>query len=482
MVRLHPFEIALREGLVTCGITVGETLLCAVSGGPDSMAMLTAMVNLRESSNEKIPEFVVAHFNHRLRGPESEGDARYVSDFCNEHEIICEIGTGDVADYAKSHPGGVELASRKMRYNFLRDAAQRHGASSIATAHTRDDQAETILLHIVRGSGLAGLRGIQQRGHVPGAEISDGLALVRPMLVVAKSETDAYCKAAGIRPRHDSSNDDLSFARNRIRHRVLPELRELNPSVAEALIRLGTAAGADHDALEAVVDDEWDVATHQHGAVILPLAVLNNAPLAIATRIIQRAYAEFGPDPRHTLETVHIQAILKATRGGGGSSIELPDGVVVAIEYENAMMIRGPKPIDYQYLPIDAPMTLDVPGNLDLAPVSTLFTSLTEPPVDTSSTPVSIAYLDAPTENMPLTVRNWIEGDRFQPLGMTGEKKLSDFFIDNKVPRDWRRRIPLVLIDDRIAWVAGYRIADWAKVTSDTNICIRLELTNPQES
>ena len=464
--------------MAVCGVASTEFVLLAISGGPDSMAMLTAMINLRQTSSDQVPEFAVAHFNHRLRGPESEGDARYVRDFCFEREIICEIGTGDVAEFAKNHSGGLEAASRTMRYRFLADAARRRGATAIATAHTSDDQAETILLHIVRGSGLAGLRGIQANGPVPGEIDSEHLRLVRPLLAVSKSDTHAYCQMAGIKTRHDSSNDDLSFARNRIRHKILPELRELNPSVSEAIIRLGEAAGADHAALEAIVDGDWDIVSQKDGEVLLPFALLNQVPNAVKTRLIQRAFSILDPSRRQTLETVHIKAILEATRNGVGLSIELPAGVVATVGYENVTLSRGPKPIDCHYLPIDDQVILEVPGWLALDSTSTLTAVLIEPPADISDISESTAYLDLQTAGQSLIVRNWIEGDRFQPLGMSQEKKLSDFFIDSKVPRDWRKLIPLVLLNDRIAWVAGYRIAEWAKVSSETNHCVRLELAS----
>jgi tRNA(Ile)-lysidine synthase len=446
------------------------------------MAMLTGMASLHETSSDQAPEFVAAHFNHRLRGSESEGDARYVRDFCDERGIVCEIGTGDVTDFAKTHRGGLESAARTMRYRFLADVARRHGARTIATAHTSDDQAETILLHIIRGSGLAGLRGIQAISSVPGDMGSDSLRLVRPLLSVSKNDTNAYCESMGIRPRHDSSNDDLSFSRNRIRHKILPELRELNPSVSDALIRLSETAGADHEALEAIVDDEWDVATYENGEVSFPLAVLNHVPAAVAARILQRAFAVFGPDRQHMLETVHINAIFRIARNGAGSSIELPAGVVLTIGYENATMSRGPTAIDCRYLPIDEQMVLEVPGSVALNSTVTITADLIDPRAHASVIPESTAYLDLQATGQPLTVRNWIEGDRFQPLGMDGEKKLSDFFIDSKIPRGWRDRIPLVLLNGRIAWVAGYRIAEWAKISSETNNCVRLELSDAKDS
>jgi tRNA(Ile)-lysidine synthase len=286
----------------------------------------------------------------------------------------------------------------------------------------------------------------------------------------------------GIRPRQDSSNDDLSFARNRVRHRILPELRELNPSVSDALIRLSEAAGADHEALEAIVDDEWDVATQNNGEVLLPLAVLNHVPTAVGTRIVQRAFAVFASDRQHMLETVHINAILRVARNGAGSSIELPAGVFVKIGYENAKMSRGPTTMNCRYLPIDDQMVLEVPGSVALNSSATITADLITPPAETSGMPGSTAYLDLHTTGQSLIVRNWIEGDRFQPLGMAGEKKLSDFFIDSKIPRGWRDRIPLVLINDRIAWVAGYRIAEWAKISPETNNCVRLELADATDS
>jgi tRNA(Ile)-lysidine synthase len=244
---MHQFLTALREGCLTCELA-GQSVLIAVSGGADSVALLRGLLQLR---TELALELRVAHLNHRLRGDAAEEDARWIAEICGRFDLPVTIGTAEVRELADEGRNGLEEAARRARYAFLEQTAAAHGCRRIAVAHTADDQAETILHHILRGTGLAGLRGM------PGTRpLKSGAILARPLLGVGRQEGRSFLTELGQEFREDRSNSDPSFTRNRIRIRLLPLLEdEFNPRIGAALRKLGAQAAdlhaqAEHDARE----------------------------------------------------------------------------------------------------------------------------------------------------------------------------------------------------------------------------------------
>ncbi len=237
---MHDFERHLATEFIPAAWK-DVTVIAAVSGGADSVALLRASLAIRQQGAGRL---VAAHCNHRLRGPESEADAAFVYDLCRQLGVACEIGIVDVSQ-ADDSGDGLEAAAREARYAFLSAVAGRHGARYLATAHTADDQAETILHRIVRGTGVAGLAGIPRV-----RPLNELTTLVRPLLWAHRGEVLAYLADLGQVHRHDASNLDRRFTRNRIRHELLPRLAaDYNPSVVEALVRLGQLAGETQEAL-----------------------------------------------------------------------------------------------------------------------------------------------------------------------------------------------------------------------------------------
>ena len=260
------------------------TVLLGVSGGADSVAMLRAMAALKLDGPGRL---CAAHLNHRLRGEESADDEAFVVELCRQFEIPLETGTADVSDLADSSRDGLEAAARKARYDFLRQTARRLGARYVVTAHTADDQAETILHRILRGTGVAGLAGMA-RVRPLGMDVT----LIRPFLAVRREQVVGYLAELGQPYRHDSSNLDVKFTRNRIRHQLLPSLAEdFNPGVVDALLRLGSMAGETQTVIDDIVSDLADrcVSREPSGGVLL------NVP-------------KLGPQPRHLLRELLIAA------------------------------------------------------------------------------------------------------------------------------------------------------------------------------
>jgi tRNA(Ile)-lysidine synthase len=423
--------------------------LVAASGGPDSTAMLLLLARLAKSRSAKLS---VAYFNHGLRGVETdETECAFVRDLAESLGLRFLSGRGEVRSRASEQHLSLEDAARRERYKFLAEAARESGSTIVATGHTASDQAETVLLHVVRGSGVAGLGGIAPRSDWPFGGHPE-LTLVRPLLSVSREETVAYCAAAGITPLKDETNLSPAFWRNRVRNELLPLLRTFNPRIEDSLVRLAEAARLDSDflesvAAEAVVQDDDSIA-----AIPRPLfSVLEPSPRRHALRLaLKRAVGdtqEFGE--RHILALERL-----GLEGKTGDRLDLPRGVRADLTL-GSLELRVPTEEPFR-LP-DAPVLLSVPGQTAFGPLRIVASP--EGAIEDA------VFVEADTEAVGtrLCVRRRREGDRFQPLGMKGTKKLQDFLVDEHIPRSERDAVPIFENDRGIVWVGGLRLADWAK-------------------
>jgi tRNA(Ile)-lysidine synthase len=282
----YPLETRLAEAWPPAA-WADVTVLVAVSGGADSVALLRAMAALKTGGDGRL---CAAHLNHKLR-PDADDDQRFVVDLCGRLNLPCEVGSADAAELAATSGDGIEAAAREVRYDFLQQAAGRLGARFIATAHTADDQAETVLHRIIRGTGIRGLSGMARArplGHA---------VLIRPLLGVRRAELVAYVDALGQPYRHDSSNLDPRFTRNRIRRHLLPRLqRHFNAEIVDAILRLGTLAGE----VQAVIDDDVDawfercVTVDGRGEVRLELALLAGRPRYLVRELLMAVWRRSG--------------------------------------------------------------------------------------------------------------------------------------------------------------------------------------------
>ena len=246
------------------GPAPGDLLVVAVSGGPDSLALLHALARTRRATSLRLH---AAHLDHGLRGEESEADAAFVSDACRGLGVELTAETEDTDAFRKTHRLSLEDAARRLRYRFLARVVAEQGARAVAVGHTIDDQAETVLMNIIRGAGLTGLRGMSE-STVRRIEGSD-VHVVRPFLAgVSRSDTEAYCEALGLEPRHDSSNSSMLMLRNRIRHELMPSLARINPGVRDAVLRLSTSARRDLEYVERAVDAAWAAVVEAREAAV----------------------------------------------------------------------------------------------------------------------------------------------------------------------------------------------------------------------
>ena len=449
-----------------------KRVLLAVSGGPDSVALLLFLAHLRQALGL---EPLVAHFDHGLRRrSQREVERSFVSGLADELGLPFLFGQGDTRAHARQHRLSLEEAARDLRYAFLSGQAERAGAVAVATGHTASDQVETVLMHIIRGSGLAGIAGMQPRSPWPFPGHC-GLALVRPLLAVSRRHSERYCRDEGLSPCLDATNLALEPLRNRVRHELLPLLRRYNPRVDQALLRLAGAASADAAYLDETAHLFWQaLAQRSERSVQFPRLELAALSPALQSRLLLAAAQSLLEDARQ-IEAVHLQAMQRAlalprkgpSRGKG--RLSLPGGLTFAAEGELARLT-----VDEEAAAQPIPETpLIVPGRTDVAGwrvEAKILPAGAAGPVDHPYE----ALLDLAAVGSSLTVRSRRPGDRLRPLGLGGEKKLQDLLVDAKVPRDQRDGVPLVCAAWGIAWVVGHRLDERAKVGENARTILRL--------
>ncbi|MCD4686203.1 MAG: tRNA lysidine(34) synthetase TilS [Anaerolineae bacterium] len=443
----------------------GARIVVGVSGGADSLVLLHVLVQLRHEYDLMLH---VATLDHGLRGDAGAADADFVRQTAETWDIPVTVERADVRAYAAAHGLGIEAAARAVRYAFLARVARTVGAELIAVGHTRDDQAETVLLHLLRGSGLAGLRGmlpcLPLSSHTDDdASSRDApLMLIRPLLDVSRAEIEAYAAAHDLQPREDATNQDAVYLRNRVRHAVLPLLETINPAVRAALARLAEVLRVDHDLLAQVGAAALTrvLRAARDEAVILDRAAWDDLHLAEKRYVLRAVIARL----RGAVEDVtfaHItNAIRVADEGQVGARASLPGDLTLRVDYDRLVLARiGAYPAEMR---IDAP-ALDRDAELlrcTALPVThtvgdwVLEAHLLHTDDDLSAwhTDSLAAALTIPA-GAQLYLRRRTAGDRFQPRGMDGRsQKLSDTFVNMSVPAGWRGRVPLLTVDDMIAW------------------------------
>ncbi len=447
-----------------------QKLVVAVSGGPDSVCLLHILVNLRAELSITLH---VAHLNHQLRGTEAEADARYVADLAHELNVPATVESRDVRSYRARRRISLEEAAREVRYNFLTEVARSVGATRVAVGHTQDDHIETILMHLIRGSGLRGLRGLLPLTHWLSAENS--ITVIRPLLLISREETADYCHQHQLNPRLDASNLSLSPLRNRIRQQLLPRLQRYNPRVAEALVRTARIATDDLAFLDEEAGRWWDKAIWREGKTII-LDKANFLPLPPALKrylLMNSMEALLG-----TLKDVaacHIEEMMDALSKPAGKIITLPEGLIFSVEYDRYLL--GTDPIALcPFPPIDGEYRLEIPGKTRLPGWLVEAIVLTPPLAEIAPEDNFTACFDLDKAGTKVVVRSRRPGDRFQPLGMSQPKKLNGFMIDVKIPQAWRQRVPIVSSDEHILWVVGWRIDERVKVTETTKrvLCLKV--------
>lgn len=459
-------------------IPLRSTVVVAVSGGADSMALLSALYQLRDLYHMQL---VVAHVDHQMRPVVEAGhDAEFVEQQAARLRLPFQYLRVDVKAWQRETGLSPQHAAREQRYAALSAVQQQVGASRIAMGHTVDDQAETLLLRLLRGTSPAGLAGIPLVN----------LPCIRPLMTVSRQMIERFLQGADIPWVEDDSNASRAYLRNQVRHDVLPVLRQANSQVDQHVRELADLMAAENDWMDAHVDTLYQqiVVQRSGGGVTLRRAPYQQAPLALQRRLLRRIFATLGP-MAGSMSLHHTEALRNlALNGRTGQRLSLPGGW------------RGECHRDGLYLWLEqadlhaaVQASLSVPGKVDIPALGLQLTSEILPEIparfssgrprgpQTEAREVAhepdFAYIDASQLTLPLTVRLRQPGDRFYPYGTSGSKKLSDFFIDKKVPRVERDRVPLVLSGLQIVWVAGYQVADPVKICPDTRQVVCLQRT-----
>lgn len=442
-------------------LPAGDTIVVGVSGGPDSVCLLHLLSRLQDRLAVSLH---IAHLNHLLRGAESDADAQYVSSLASSMGISATVASRDVRAYQMALRCSLEEAAREVRYAFFAEVAREVGASRVAVGHTADDQVETILLHLIRGTGIAGLRGMQPATSWRSTATGASLLLVRPLLEVSREETAEYCSRHGLSPRQDLSNLSPSLLRNRMRTELIPLLRTFNPNIRETLFRVARLASDDLALIEEQAACHWEsVAKAADDSVSLDTKALLALPVALQ-RYILRAAVEHILGNLRDFEAIHIEDMIGVMKKPVGSTVSLPHALVFTAGYGTCTLSRVSKG---EAARLEGEHRLVIPGETML-PGWRVVAQVTD------SLPADFilgghkACFDLEVVGSELTVRGRRPGDRFQPLGMPQPKKLQDFMVDAKIPRGDRDSVPLVCSREHIIWVVGWRVDERVRLLPGT--------------
>ncbi|MDH4066348.1 MAG: tRNA lysidine(34) synthetase TilS [Acidobacteriota bacterium] len=452
--RVHAF--AARHRLWTRDTRV----LAAVSGGSDSVALLLLLHHLGREGHLRLAGAV--HLHHHIRPVEADADAAFVQQLAARLDLPCEVGHADVPALARAAHQSLEVAGRRARLGFFERALSSTGADRVAVAHTKSDQAETVLLRLARGAGPRGMAGMAPlAGH-----------RIRPLLDVSRTDVRAWLRAQGQTWRDDATNEDVSLARNRVRHEVLPALAAVNARVEDALARAARIFAADAELLDELARAQASRLVARDGeTLLLDLQGVGRLPEALARRVVLGALDAIDASREHGWD--ETEAVLH----GPGVSTDLGRVRVERNRQKAVLFLRGLAPVTV-HAPDVGPWVLPVPGMVrhlsgwwQLDAAGPMAPDEAPPPSD------RCAVLDADAVGRHLTVRCWRAGDRVQPLGLGGRKKLQDVFVDRKVPRDQRALVPVVVDgQDRIAWVAGLVVGEPFRVTPRSSAVVVLTL------
>jgi tRNA(Ile)-lysidine synthase len=453
-------------------ISPGDRVLVGVSGGPDSVALLHLLYDLREELELRLE---VAHLQHGIRGAEAQEDARFVAELAQKLGLpfhLKEVNLRQIKSAAGK--GNLEALARAERYRFFEAVARERNLGKIATAHTQDDQAETVLMWLLRGSGLKGLGGMPPTHQLDGTNIESASCpvVIRPLLGVSRTEIEEYLNERHLTFRLDRSNQDLSFLRNWIRLKLIPQLKEkMDRNLPSRLAQQAELIREEDDLLDALANAAIDEIRTAEG--------MNRGSLLKHSKAMQRRllrlWIEATRGHLRGLDFQHIEALLDLIADGPPQGrLSIPGGWQLVKEYETLRLEKqsrrmGQQCACYSYaLHIGEDLHIHEAGLM----IQTRAISLPLPSLPDNLTE---AVFDVASLAADLTLRNFRHGDRFQPLGMAGHKKVKELFIEKKLPLVVRASLPLLLLGDEVIWIPGYGRSELGKVTPATKAILHLK-------
>jgi tRNA(Ile)-lysidine synthase len=442
-------------------IEKNDKIVMGISGGPDSLCMLDVLFNLKEKF---ALELYVVHVNHMIRGEEAKKDAEFVEDLCKKLGLSFFLFEEDVPYLAKKMGLSEEQAGRHVRYRAFEEILKKVGGNKIAVAHNKNDVAETVLLNIIRGTGLKGLVGIKPvNGNI-----------IRPLIEIERREIEAYLESKNLKPRIDRTNYEPLYARNRVRLEVIPYIEELfGIDLVKNLSRMAAILLEEDDYLDRQCEEVFNqMCEVSEEEVRVELSAFRRLHLALKRRLIKRMYSQLKGD-EEGLEYGHVEDVLGLLDKPTSSRIDLPFEIE-ALKMYNSLVIRRRKPKQK----IKFSKILKIPGVTTIEGIGKFKAYVVDiSQIDDFNKGEYVKFFDYGKIKGEIVVRNREEGDRFSPLGMRGTKKLKEFFIDEKIPREERDYIPLVAVGKEIVWVVGYRMSEKFKVDKGTSKVLVIEYT-----
>jgi tRNA(Ile)-lysidine synthase len=477
----------------------GERVLLAVSGGADSTALLYALCSLKQK--KIIPaDFLCAHINHQLRGIDSDNDERFVIEQAGRLNLPAVAKKVNVRSFAEKHKLSIETAARQLRIDALIDIAQKNNLQIIATAHQADDNAETVIHRILRGTGFRGLAGIKPKNILRGS-----ITFVRPLLAFTKKQITDYLKEQGLNWQTDATNFDCRHKRNFIRHRLLPELQmQSNVPIVEQLAKLSHAAQKFQSSLDASTQQLWPKtascqkkpACPETGSagrsVSLNINIFSQQHPAVKTELIHKALTSLDC-PEKNLTHRHYERILQLSQSAGSNKkIALPAFFSVRREYTRLIFEiedppsfwRKPSVLPTAAGPPSEKIDVAVPSKIQAGSllIETALINAADRQMENfkKSKTAYIERFDFDKIALPIIIRRKTNGDKFHPLGLPAEKKVGKFLTDQKIPQTARQKILIVSDKRKIIWVWPVRISEPVKVTSQTKKILQIQITDAQ--
>ncbi|NLJ87278.1 MAG: tRNA lysidine(34) synthetase TilS [Epulopiscium sp.] len=438
-----------------------DKIVVGVSGGADSICLLHI---LKELSKDYPFEITAVHVNHGLRGKEADEDESFVRDICRQWDISFNAFHIDIKEEAKRRKSSEEEAGRKARYEIFEKLRKEINANKIAVAHNMNDQAETVLMQLFRGSGMKGLAGIPLiRANI-----------IRPLLAVSREEIEDYCKNNHIPFRQDSTNVLNIYTRNKIRNELIPLIKEnFNPNIVGSLYNLAHLLREEDDYLESIAQESFKQVLKEKNTdyIVLDNNIFNSYNIVIQRRLLRIAIKELIGNIKD-IEYNHITDIIELSYKGTGKRISLPRGLVVKKQYDDLLLqVSENKDLSFCYnIPTQGSIVIKEAG---IKVETRILDKKTFKLFNQNTYTKSFDY-DKIKDT--LQIRTRCEGDRI--FFEEGSKKLKKFFIDEKIPKDNRNQIPLLADGNRILWVIGYRYSDFYKITSSTNKVLEVKVIN----
>ncbi|MDU6040537.1 MAG: tRNA lysidine(34) synthetase TilS [Clostridium butyricum] len=443
-------------------IKSGDKVLVALSGGPDSVCLLNILYNLKAELNIEIG---AAHLNHLLRDKDAFEDEEYVKTLCKSLDIPCFVKRVDINKYSKDKKMSSEMAGRDARYNFFDDIVKDEGYTKIATAHNANDQAETILFRLMRGSGIEGLCGIKVRRD----------KIIRPILCLSRKEVEEYIEINNLKPRIDKTNFEKIYNRNKIRLDIIPYIKEnFNEDIIQTLNRMSVLLQKDNEFIENSARSFYEKhCIEQSDYFIIKKEMFDNKE-AVVTRVIRYALTNFSKT-HYDFEMKHIYEICNLAKNNSGKAIDLPNkiyaeniyGDIYIKERININNIDVKQEIVVNKNEINGKKIFFNDENIEFSVLKN------DSNLDLNQNNF-IKYFDFDKINDSISLRKRKNGDKIIPLGMKGSKKIKDLFIDMKVPKEERDCIPLLCFDENISWIVGIRVSEEYKITNKTKNILRV--------